>query len=85
MKDDVSADTLQFTGPVLMNRLFGRQPHSFYKAALFINDYLLSMLALSGCALIFAENIDLVHNFSQPVDCHDIRPNQYQGILPARN
>ena len=68
MKNETSADTLQFsphfTGPVLMNKSLGRKPHSFYKAALFLNDIFLSIIAFSGCILIFGDDIELVYNFS---------------------
>ena len=71
MKNKASADTLEFntnyTGPKAMNRSLGKLPYDFYKVALLFNDFFLSMLVYSGCALVLIEDIDLIHNFSHSV------------------
>ena len=66
MRNEASTNTMLLNphelSQSLTNRLDSRQPYSFYKAALFLNDFLSSILAFSVCALVFAEEIDLIHN-----------------------
>jgi undecaprenyl-phosphate galactose phosphotransferase len=68
MKNDISAETLQFNPhipvPFLMKRIYERQKHSFYKAALLINDLGLALLAFSACALLFSDDINLTGNIT---------------------
>lgn len=68
MENDTTAETLQFNplaqGAVAMNKPQAKQSHSFYKVALLVNDFLISLLTFMGCALVFADHIDLAGNFS---------------------
>ena len=69
MRNEASTDTMLFNpheiSQSLTKRSPNRQAYSFYKATLFINDFFSSILAFSVCALIFAENIDLINNVDQ--------------------
>ena len=53
-----------FAAPEWVGRSVVKHRFSIYKTALFVNDLLLSILIFAGCALIFAEDIDLFGNYS---------------------
>jgi exopolysaccharide biosynthesis polyprenyl glycosylphosphotransferase len=66
MKNEAYAETMELnssiSSPTLMKRPLGRQTHTFYKAALFFNDLVLSMLAYLACTLSIAGNIGFPSN-----------------------
>lgn len=68
MKHLATVDTMKlnpdFAAPEWAGRSVVNRRFSIYKVALFINDLLLSILIFAGCALIFAEEIDLFGDYA---------------------
>ena len=69
MENEMAADMSQFNPHVkraaVMRRSTVRHPHTSYKAALVVNDFVWSLLAFFGCFLLFSDTTDLVDTFSR--------------------
>ena len=67
MENETSASTLKFrphiSEQVSMKSSFFSNSHSVYKAALFLNDILLSVLVFWGCAVAFSDSVNPAGNF----------------------